>query len=93
MIDVIAKAIVLKIVGEINESGVYSIMRDETMDVSKVEQVSFCLRYVDQMGVVQERLMEMLGIDSTKVAALFDRVVTSLGKKWAQDGWNCESVP
>jgi hypothetical protein len=27
-------------------------MLDETMDVSKVEQVSFCVRYVDQTGVV-----------------------------------------
>jgi hypothetical protein len=54
MIDIIAKAIVFKIVGEINESGVYSVMLDETMDVSKVEEVSFCVRYVDQMGVVQE---------------------------------------
>jgi hypothetical protein len=52
MIDIIAKASVFKIVGEINESGVYSIMLDETMDASKVEQVSFCLRYVDQMGVL-----------------------------------------
>jgi hypothetical protein len=35
--------------------------------------------------------MEMLGINSTKAAALFDRVLTSL-EKWAKDGWNCESV-
>jgi hypothetical protein len=68
------------IVSEINETGVYSIMLDETMDVSKVVQVSFCVRYVDQKGVVQERLLEMLGISSTKSAELLKRVVDSLDK-------------
>jgi hypothetical protein len=66
MIDIVGKAVVATIVGEINGSGAYSIMVDETMDVSKVEQVSFCVRYVDACGVIRERLLDMLGIHSTK---------------------------
>jgi hypothetical protein len=59
IIDIIVKKAIVglsTIVSEINETRVYSIMLDETMDVSKVVQVSFCVRYVDLLkgGVVQE---------------------------------------
>jgi hypothetical protein len=37
-----------RIVKEVKENAVFfSIMVDETMDLSKKEQVSFCIRYVD----------------------------------------------
>lgn len=48
-----------KIISEIKEAGIYSIMADTTPDLSNRDQMSICVRYVDANAKVWERLIEI----------------------------------
>lgn len=54
IIDICGKIIQTKIVKNVNDSGFFSILADETLDVSGsgIEQFSLCVRYVDIKNVV-----------------------------------------
>lgn len=49
LIDICGNIIQQKIVAKINRSGGFSILADETTDISGVEQFSLCIRYVDEI--------------------------------------------
>jgi hypothetical protein len=81
LIDCFGKAIATIIAQEIEESSCFSICINETLDVSKTEQVSFCVRYVDKKGNICEQLLNMTGINSTNSAMLLNRVKEVLRKR------------
>ncbi len=49
-----------KIIEEINKAPFYSLMADTTPDASRKDQMSIIIRYVDDSGSVQERLLRMM---------------------------------
>lgn len=53
ILDTLAEMVRSSIINEVKESGVFSIMADETKDTKKKEQISFVLRYYYQ-GAVKE---------------------------------------
>ena len=42
---------------EVRQSGYFSLMADEKKDLSKLEQLSVVVRYVDKEGIVNERFL------------------------------------
>jgi len=47
LLDSAASVIKKTIIGEVQQSGMYAVIVDEARDISKSEQMSVCLRYVD----------------------------------------------
>ncbi|KAJ8665426.1 hypothetical protein QAD02_007088 [Eretmocerus hayati] len=56
-IGLMAKKVLHGIVGEIRESGAYSINKDSTPDISHVDQLTFIMRYVDPLGIPRKRFL------------------------------------
>lgn len=62
---------------EIQESKIFSILLDETTDVSHTEQVSFVVRYVHNMKI-KERFIQVCNVHSTSRDALENLVMALL---------------
>lgn len=75
-----AMAIVVKkqIVGQIITASFFSMMMDETRDVSGKEQVSIIIRFVDSNDIIQERLLSFCATPKTDAASLFSLLQTSV---------------
>ena len=58
-LSLLAMEVKEKIVTDIKDAGVFSIMADTTPDVSHKGQMSVICRYVDQDGAVYERLLDL----------------------------------
>lgn len=56
---------------EIKKAGIYAIMMDETADISTQEQVSICVRIVDEELAVSENFMGFYQTLNTKSDTLF----------------------
>lgn len=50
IIEICGKVIIDKIVSKVNEAKFFSILADETTDISGIEQFTLCIRYVDNIG-------------------------------------------
>jgi len=53
-----------KIVNEVNTSKCFSVLVDETTDISSVEQMDMCVRYVDDNDCIHERFLKCMTINS-----------------------------
>lgn len=56
LVQVMAEAVLSNITAEVKEAGYFTIIADETKDISKSEQLSIILRYV-YSGIVHERFV------------------------------------
>ncbi|GKC86092.1 zinc finger MYM-type protein 1-like protein, partial [Tanacetum coccineum] len=52
------------------EDDVFSLLVDESSDVSKKEQMALILRYVDRLGIVKERFAGVVHVDDTSSKTL-----------------------
>jgi len=52
LLNLLANNLVRKILPR--EDEVYSVIMDETLDMSKIEQIAFCLRYVSEELIIYE---------------------------------------
>ncbi|GJT15056.1 zinc finger MYM-type protein 1-like protein [Tanacetum coccineum] len=52
------------------EDGAFSLLVDESSDVSKKEQMALVLRYVDRLGIVKERFAGVVHVDDTSSKTL-----------------------
>ncbi|GKC58521.1 zinc finger MYM-type protein 1-like protein, partial [Tanacetum coccineum] len=52
------------------EDDVFSLLVDESSDVSKTEQMALVLRYVDKLGIVKERFAGVVHVDDTSSKTL-----------------------
>jgi hypothetical protein len=57
LIELMSKQVLNHIVQKIQQAKYFSIMIDETTDISKLEQVSLVIRYTDDQFNVHERFM------------------------------------
>ncbi|KAL4126233.1 hypothetical protein QTP88_010459 [Uroleucon formosanum] len=69
--DVILK----KVVKEVNESGYFSVLADETTDISVVEQLTICVRYL--VGSGKEKNVHESFLKFTEVASLIGENLAS----------------
>jgi len=58
-ISLLASETKKKVIAQVVDSGMYSVMADTTPDVSHKDQLSVCVRYVDSLGEISERLLEV----------------------------------
>lgn len=72
-ISIIATHVKEKIHGEISEAQYYSISVDSTPDVTHVDQLTFCIRYV-KCGTIIERFLEFIPIHGHTSEYLADTV-------------------
>ncbi|GKG48618.1 zinc finger MYM-type protein 1-like protein, partial [Tanacetum coccineum] len=60
------------------EDDVFSLLVDESSDVSKKEQMALVLLYVDRLGIVKERFAGAVHVDDTSSKTLEAGYVTTL---------------
>lgn len=77
MIEVIGSAIHAEIVRRIKAATIFSVMMDETTDISNKEQVAIAVRYVYE-GKIEERFYDCTATTDTTGAALTDHLIGSL---------------
>lgn len=61
-IELLAEETLKNIVEEVSTSDIFSVLADTTPDVSLKDQLSVCLRYVDQRGSPNERLLDVVEV-------------------------------
>ncbi|KAF2889409.1 hypothetical protein ILUMI_16764 [Ignelater luminosus] len=61
-------------VDEIKEAKIYTVMADTTPDVSHQDQLSLCIRYVDNTGKPKERLLEIRPITNKSGLAVAQKI-------------------
>ncbi|XP_076901790.1 uncharacterized protein LOC143556336 [Bidens hawaiensis] len=66
---VILVEVLKKIFGELDVD-VFSILVDESRDISKIEQMSVVLRYVEKLGFVKERFIGLVHVMETTALSL-----------------------
>ena len=75
MIAVMAKMVLRKISQNLQHTTFYTIMVDETTDVSNVEQVVICLRWVSEKFEVHEDFVCLYEVESTEAARLHQVII------------------
>ena len=70
-----------QIVSKCKESQFYAIMADKTTDVSVVEQLSLCVRYLDvDTFDVQEDFLEFVAMNEVNSESIANSIVNNLEK-------------
>ncbi|CAF4129672.1 unnamed protein product [Rotaria sp. Silwood2] len=72
ILSIIQEHILSRIVSEIKISKYYSIMIDETTDISRHQQVSLVIRFIDDQFNVYERFIGFERASDTNGQGLFD---------------------
>ncbi|KAL7588129.1 hypothetical protein Lser_V15G40243 [Lactuca serriola] len=86
IVNCFSKEIIKSICDEIGKD-VFGILIDESSDISKQEQMTIVLRYVDQLGIVKERsigVVHVLDTSSLTLKAAIDSVFTDNNLSMAQ---------
>ena len=60
--------------------GYFSVLADESRDVSCKQQMAIVLRFVDKMGFVMERLVSLVHVTSTTALSLKEEIYSVLAK-------------
>jgi hypothetical protein len=66
----------------------FSILADETCDVSKREQMALVLRFVDKDGILQERFFDLIHVANTRSLTLKDELCFVL----SNHGFNIQNL-
>lgn len=77
-----------KILFDVKKSGLFSVIIDTTTDVSLLEQFTFLLRYVNDKGKIEERLVELVtSPDSTGkgMNKIFCNITEKYNINWKSD--------
>ena len=74
IISLIAQQIKLYISNSVQDY--YSIIVDETMDISRVEQLSFCIRYCTNELKVHEKFLGFYDMPLANAECISDKIIT-----------------
>ena len=66
------------ILGEIRSAGWYSVMADECTDVATIEQMSVCIRFVDDKPEVCEEFLGFVRLDGTNAESISTSLLSFL---------------
>ena len=64
-ISLLADAVIDKIIVRAKEAKYFTLLLDETSDISRQEQVSFILRYVNGTGTIEEHFIGVTAVKQT----------------------------
>ena len=78
LIDIISKEISLDIVNLMKGSVAWALIADTTPDVSKHEEISFCVQVISKSGKVREHLLFCIGALSMTVEQLLNHIANEL---------------
>jgi hypothetical protein len=78
LLQIMAHAILRDITSTIREAKYYSLIVDETADISGIEQVSLCLRYVDDNFCPHEAFLGLYQTANTTADAITSLILDSL---------------
>ncbi|XP_060846557.1 zinc finger MYM-type protein 1-like [Rhopalosiphum padi] len=67
-----------KIVNKVNKSKCFSVLADETTDISTKEQLSICVRYIDEQNMHHEDFLQFFEIESLTSDALANSILNGL---------------
>jgi hypothetical protein len=74
--------IVRQLVNGVNQASFFTIMADETTDIRGIEQMSLCVRYVDERELgdfrVREEFLDFVPVTDTRGCALAETITTHL---------------
>lgn len=81
LIECCRKVMISKIIQQVKESKYFTIIADETTDISVIEQMSLCLRYVDLKKVeIKERFIKFIQVDDLTGGNLSKVLLDEIGK-------------
>ncbi|XP_057670539.1 zinc finger MYM-type protein 1-like [Diorhabda carinulata] len=81
IIELCGSAIQEELIGRVKQSGFFAVLADETQDVSRHEQLSLCLRYVDcssGKALIREDFLEFVHVSDVTAAALASTIMQRL---------------
>jgi len=64
LINICNDIILKKIVTKVNEAQCFSVLADETIDISTTEQLTLCVRYIDSEGNLNEDFLKFIIVES-----------------------------
>jgi hypothetical protein len=80
ILSLLSKEVQLNLISEIKDSFCYSIILDETRDISNREQVSVCFRIVDKNLNISEHFLGFFETPFTDAQTLFNLVINVLSQ-------------
>jgi len=83
ILDIMAEVVLGSIANDVKMCSGYSIIVDETSDVSRVEQVAICLRFITE-GETRESFIGFYATPSTKGSVFYELVKNVLGEAGAE---------
>ena len=78
MVKVMALRVLRKIAGSLQSASFFTVMVDETTDVSNVEQVVICIRWVSEKFEVQEEFVGLYKVPSTGAEIIYAAITDVL---------------
>lgn len=74
IIETLGDAVLREVIAKIKRSDFYALVVDETSDISIHEQVTFCLRTVDEYFEISEDLIGLFETYNTEASTLFENL-------------------
>ncbi len=78
MVKVMALRVLREIAGSLQSASFFTVMVDETTDVSNVEQVEICVRWVNEKFEVQEEFVGLYEVASTGADIIYTAITDVL---------------
>ena len=78
LLSILADHVLQRIVHDVQESGKFAVIADETSDISRTEQVSLCLSYIAD-GTKKETFIGFYATKSTEGEVLFELLKKAIG--------------
>jgi len=88
MLSILAEIVRSKILWDIKKSNLFSIIIDTTTDVSNKEQFTFFMRYVNEQGNIEEKLVALVTAPDSTGRGLFEvfcNIIDKYGIDWKKD--------
>ncbi|KAL4154393.1 hypothetical protein QTP88_000268 [Uroleucon formosanum] len=84
MLSILAEIVRSKILRDIKKSNLFSVIIDTTTDISNKEQFTFLMRYVNEQGNIEERLVALVTAPDSTGRGLFE-VFCNITEKYGID--------
>ena len=69
-ISLLGNTLLRELLCSIRETSIFSIMADETSDISTQEQLSICIRWIDSEFSIHENLLGMVHVEKTDATSI-----------------------
>ncbi|CAH1993310.1 unnamed protein product [Acanthoscelides obtectus] len=101
VIELCGSAIQTQVLNRVKEAGFFTILADETQDISRREQLALCLRYVhcsSGKSVIREDFLEFIHVEDVSAQALATTIISHLLSynldmdKWIGQGYDGAAV-